>query len=115
MLGQISFWVFFFGFNVTFLAQFVAGYNGMTRRYHDYLPMYASWNLISTVGSWFVAIGILTMIYNFLYSSRKGAKAPANPWSGRTLEWSAESPPVLENFAKVPTVTAGPYEYGVKA
>jgi cytochrome c oxidase subunit I len=113
-LGQASFWLFFLGFNVTFLAQFVAGYNGMTRRYHDYLPMYASWNLISTVGSWFVAIGILVMILNCLISRKNGAKAPANPWGGRTLEWSAESPPVLENFVKTPTVTAGPYEYGVK-
>ena len=111
--GKVSFWFFIIGFNVTFLAQFVAGYNGMTRRYHDYETIYAGWNLISTVGSWGIAIGILVMIANFLISAKRGAKAPANPWGGKTLEWQAESPPVLENFKSTPTVTTGPYEYGV--
>lgn len=111
--GKVSFWFFFIGFNTTFLAQFVAGYNGMPRRYHDYVPMYASWNLVSTVGSWGIAIGILLIIANCLISAFRGQKAPANPWNGRSLEWFAESPPVLENFDKTPTVTTGPYEYGV--
>lgn len=111
--GKMSFWFFIIGFNVTFLAQFVAGINGMTRRYHDYEPMYASWNLISTVGSWGIALGILMIIGNILISTKRGAKAPMNPWHGKTLEWAAESPPVLENFAHTPTVSAGPYEYGV--
>ncbi|MGZ3693599.1 MAG: cytochrome c oxidase subunit I [Bdellovibrionota bacterium] len=111
--GKVSFWFFIIGFNVTFLAQFVAGLNGMTRRYHDYDQMYAVWNLISTVGSWGIATGILLIIANILISSRRGPKAPMNPWHGKTLEWTAESPPVLENFVTTPTVTAGPYEYGV--
>jgi len=114
-MGQLSFWLFIFGFNVTFLAQFVAGLGGMPRRYHDYDPVYATWNLISTVGSWFIAAGILTIIVNVIYSMKNGPKAPSNPWGGKSLEWTTESPPVLENFAVVPTVTAGPYEYGVKA
>jgi cytochrome c oxidase subunit 1 len=111
--GKVSFWFFIIGFNVTFLAQFVAGLNGMTRRYHDYDQMYATWNLISTVGSWGIATGILLIIANILISTRRGPKAPKNPWHGKTLEWTAESPPVLENFVTTPTVTAGPYEYGV--
>jgi cytochrome c oxidase subunit 1 len=114
-MGRVSFWFFFIGFNVTFGAQFILGLNGMTRRYADYIPMYASWNLVSTVGSWGIATGILMIIGNCLYSSFKGKQAPANPWHGKTLEWSAESPPVLENFAHTPTVTGGPYEYGVKS
>ncbi len=111
-LGKLSFWLFIVGFNVTFLAQFVAGLNGMPRRYHDYPEMYAGWNLISTVGSWGIATGILFIFINILYSLRFGAPAPANPWGGRTLEWQTPSPPPLENFDKVPTVTAPPYEYG---
>ncbi|MCO5141731.1 MAG: cytochrome c oxidase subunit I [Oligoflexia bacterium] len=114
-LGKLSFWFFIVGFNVTFLAQFVAGLNGMPRRYHDYDSVYAGWNLISTVGSWGIALGILMIIINVVYSSFKGPKAPANPWKGKTLEWAAESPPVLENFEKTPTVTSGPYDYGLKA
>jgi cytochrome c oxidase subunit 1 len=75
--------------------------------------MYAKWNLISTVGSWFIAAGILCIIGNVIYSMMYGEKAPSNPWGGRTLEWATESPPLLENFASSPTVNAPPYEYGL--
>ena len=112
-LGKVSFWFFIIGFNVTFLAQFVAGLNGMDRRYHTYDPMYATWNLISTVGSWAIATGILCIVANVLYSMKFGPVAPSNPWGGRTLEWATESPPLLENFRNTPTVSAPPYEYGL--
>ncbi len=114
-LGKLSFWLFIIGFNVTFMAQFKVGLDGMTRRYHDYLPVFATGNLVSTVGSWFIGLGIFFIVINLLISMKNGAKAPANPWGGKSLEWQAESPPVLENFEKTPTVTAGPYEYGVRA
>jgi cytochrome c oxidase subunit 1 len=111
--GQVSFWLFIVGFNVTFLAQFVNGLNGMNRRYHTYEPMYATWNLVSTVGSWFIAAGILCIIANVIYSMKRGAVAPANPWGARTLEWQTSSPPPLENFEHTPTVNSPPYEYGL--
>ncbi len=47
----------------------------------------------------------------FLVKGRKGPKAKANPWGGLTLEWTIPSPPPLENFDVVPTVTERPYEY----
>lgn len=114
LVGKISFWTFFFGFNTTFIAQFILGLNGMPRRYYHYLPMYTTWNRVSTVGSWFIGAGALMIVGNLLFSFFHGKKAPANPWHGKSLEWQTESPPVLENFAHVPTVTAGPYEYGLK-
>jgi len=113
-IGKLSFWIFFVGFNTTFIAQFVLGVNGMPRRYFDYLPMYTNWNRVSTVGSWLIGTAALLIVGNLFMSFFRGAKAPANPWNGKSLEWQAESPPVLENFAHTPTVTAGPYEYGVK-
>ena len=112
-MGKLSFWLFFVGFNVCFMAQFILGVNGMPRRYHDYDPMYAGWNFVSTIGSWGIALGVFFIGLNCIYSWRRGAKAPMNPWGGKTLEWSAASPPVLENFEHTPTVTSGPYEYGV--
>ena len=33
-----------------------------------------------------------------------GPKAPADPWDGRTLEWSISSPPPVYNFLDVPKV-----------
>jgi cytochrome c oxidase subunit 1 len=113
-LGKLSFTLFFIGFNVTFLSQFILGAAGMPRRYFDYLPKYEMWNKVSTVGSWLIAVSVLVMLYNLIVSAFRGEKAPANPWGGSTLEWQTQSPPVLENFEKDPVVTQDPYQYGVK-
>ena len=112
MLGRVNFVLFFIGFNITFMAQFVLGVNGMPRRYYDYLPKYTGWNQVSTVGSWIIALSVIVMLFNFIWSALHGEKAPMNPWNSKGLEWTTQSPPVLENFEHTPTVTAGPYEYG---
>ncbi|HMO66770.1 MAG TPA: cytochrome c oxidase subunit I, partial [Verrucomicrobiota bacterium] len=35
-----------------------------------------------------------------------------NPWQATTLDWQAPTPPPHGNFATVPHVHRGPYEYG---
>jgi len=112
--GKVSAVMIFVGFNVTFLPQFVLGQEGMPRRYHDYLPQFATLNFVSTVGSWIIGGGMLIMFVYLIWSLFKGEKAPANPWGGKTLEWQTSSPPIMHNFHHQPTVDAGPYEYGEK-
>jgi cytochrome c oxidase subunit 1 len=51
------------------------------------------------------------MIFNLARSARKGPKAPANPWGGKTLEWTVPSPPPTLNFDKPPVVPNDPYDY----
>ncbi|MCE9499977.1 MAG: cbb3-type cytochrome c oxidase subunit I, partial [Leptospira sp.] len=109
--ARLSFVFIFVGFNVTFYPQFVLGSMGMPRRYFDYLPEFHSLNMISTVGSWLIAIGFLFGLYTVIQGLLKGEKAPDNPWGAKTLEWTIQSPPIHENFSKTPIVTAGPYEY----
>jgi cytochrome c oxidase subunit I len=105
-------WVFIFvGFNVTFFPQFILGAKGMPRRYFDYIPEYENLNKISTVGSWLIATGFLIGLYTVIRGLTSGPKAPANPWGAKSLEWHAESPPIMHNFEHEPIVTAGPYEY----
>ena len=105
-------WAFLFiGFNTLYFPMFVLGWEGMPRRYYDYLPKYHTGHLISTIGSWVLATGILLMLYNLVRSMRTGERAGSNPWGGTTLEWQTTSPPPTENFEKVPEVTAGPYSY----
>jgi cytochrome c oxidase subunit 1 len=99
------------GFNTLYMPFFFLGWLGMPRRYYDYLPEYQTVHIIATVGSWILVAGILIMIVNLLVSLRRGAKAPANPWGGATLEWTVPSPPTVENFQEIPTVTHGPYDY----
>ncbi len=113
LFGKISWAFVFVGFNVTFLPQFWLGKMGMPRRYHDYGAEYTIWNQVSTVGSGLIGIGMLIMFIYFIWSFWKGKKATANPWDGRTLEWQLSSPPTTHNFDHTPTVTEGPYQYGV--
>jgi cytochrome c oxidase subunit 1 len=109
--AQLAVLLVFLGFNLTFFTQFILGSRGMPRRYYDYLPQFQKLHMISTVGSWVLALGILIMFVNLLQSLRNGAIAPENPWGAASLEWQSQSPPVTENFEHVPAVTAGPYDF----
>jgi len=56
---------------------------------------------------------VLPMLINVIWSWSRGPKASGNPWNALTLEWTTPSPPPVENWAVLPVVTHGPYEYGV--
>jgi cytochrome c oxidase subunit 1 len=99
------------GFNVLYFPFFFLGYLGMPRRYYDFLPEYQGYHVISTVGSWILITGLILLFANLIIALRKGGKAPADPWGGKTLEWTVPSPPPVENFHVIPTVTRGPYDY----
>jgi cytochrome c oxidase subunit I len=55
----------------------------------------------------------LPFIWNFFKSIKWGEKVGSNPWEATTLEWGATTSPPLGhgNFATVPVVYRGPYEY----
>lgn len=112
--ANIAFWVMFIGFNVLYFPMLVVGIMGMPRRYYDYLPQFHVPNIISTVGSWILVTGIIMVIINFVKAKKISAAEAKNPWHGLSLEWTVSSPPSLENFEVVPTVTEGPYEYHKK-
>ena len=105
-LGKASFWLIFVGFNVAFFPMHTMGLLGMPRRVYTY-PSGLGWdshNLISTIGSFVLALGVLVFIVNFFRSSRKGEEAGRDPWRGDTLEWATTSPPPHYNFLTIPTV-----------
>jgi cytochrome c oxidase subunit 1 len=103
--------IFVIGFNGLYFPMFIMGYLGMPRRYYDYLPEYKIYHIISTVGSWIMIAGILILIFNLLKAllSKDRNTTELNPWGGTTLEWTVPTPPPLENFDEIPTVTHGPY------
>ncbi len=109
--AKIAWFFIFVGFNVTFFPQFIAGSQGMPRRYYDYLPAYTWLNKISTMGSWMIGLGFVITATYLLIGLFKGQRASANPWHALTLEWQTSSPPPTENFEKEPVVTHGPYDY----
>src|SRR3954471_12268071 len=98
-LGKLSFWLAFVGFNVTFLIQHSLGLDGMPRRIYEYPDVghWGTYNLISTVGSFILAAGVLVTVINVLISLKKGAKAGPDPWNANTLERFNQAPPAANH------------------
>jgi len=115
MYSRKAIWVawalIFVGFNGLYFPMFVQGWMGMPRRYYDYLPRFHDIMVLSTVASWVLIAGLIVFFGTLIVALKRGAKAPANPWGAKTLEWQAPSPPPHENFGGIPTVTEGPYAY----
>ena len=109
--ATIGWGVLFVGFNLLYFPQFIIGFQGMPRRYFDYLPQFHTGQVISSVGGLILAIGLIIMLANLVKGARKGAPAPANPWGGSTLEWQIPSPPSVENFDEEPSIKKNPYDY----
>ncbi|MDX1765187.1 MAG: cbb3-type cytochrome c oxidase subunit I, partial [bacterium] len=103
--------IMFIGFNMLYFTMLVLGLQGMPRRYYDYLPQFHTGHMIATVGSWILVAGLIVMFANLFVALRRGAKAPADPWGGKTLEWSVPSPPPHENFDEIPVIDRGAYDY----
>ncbi|MFM0418806.1 cytochrome c oxidase subunit I [Paraburkholderia aromaticivorans] len=105
-LGKITFWIVLIGFNLGFFPMHISGLLGMPRRIYTY-PEGMGWdtsNMITTIGSFLLGIGVLLFAFNALYSARRGRKASSNPWDAPGLEWSVTSPAPPYNFAVLPSV-----------
>jgi cytochrome c oxidase subunit I len=105
-VGKTSFWLMFIGFNLTFFVQHALGLSGMPRRIYTYQPGlgWSTYNLISTIGSFILALGILVTVGNVARSLKTGRIAGPDPWKGNTLEWFTASPPPVNNFDEIPRV-----------
>ncbi|HSS55348.1 MAG TPA: cbb3-type cytochrome c oxidase subunit I [Gaiellales bacterium] len=112
-LAKIHFWTMFVFFNSTFLPLFALGLMGMPRRVSTYAPHLQFLNDWVSVSAFALGISMLVFLVNLAYSyGIARIPADANPWQSRGLEWQVPTPVPLENFDEVPTILAGPYEYG---
>ncbi len=117
-LGKIHFWWTMIAFNVVFIPMFVLGLGGHMRRIYnplqyDFLKPMQEMNQFITWAAICLLIGQIPFIINFFWSLFKGKKAGDNPWNANTLEWAAPTPVPHGNFATVPSVYHGPYEYSL--
>ncbi|HEX9670498.1 MAG TPA: cbb3-type cytochrome c oxidase subunit I [Thermoanaerobaculia bacterium] len=121
LLGKIHFWPSFLFINGVFMPMFWQGLAGVSRRLYDGGQQYAHaqdvlWlNEVMSVSAWCLGLAQIPFVVNFFWSMAKGKRVADNHWQATTLEWAAApSPPIPHgNFAQVPTVVRGPYEYSV--
>jgi cytochrome c oxidase subunit I len=99
-LGKLHFVVFVIGTNLTFIPQFILGYDGMPRRIADYRPSdgWTTANLISSIGAYVTGLSVLIFLLNLGVSWLRQRPAGDDPWEGQTLEWATSSPPPRFNF-----------------
>ena len=74
VLGQIHFWTFFLGVNVTFFPMHFLGVAGMPRRIPDYPDAFYIFNKIASWGSYISAISVIIffyLVFEALSSNRK--------------------------------------------
>ena len=74
ILGQIHFWLFFIGVNITFFPMHFLGLAGMPRRIPDFPDAMSGWNAVSSFGSYisfFSAIFFFYIVYLTLIYGKK--------------------------------------------
>jgi heme/copper-type cytochrome/quinol oxidase subunit 1 len=74
VLGQIHFWLFFIGVNITFFPMHFLGLAGMPRRVPDFPDAYSGWNAVASFGSYisfFSAILFFYVVYVTLINGKK--------------------------------------------
>jgi cytochrome c oxidase subunit 1 len=107
-LGKVHFWLALISFNLAFFPMHILGLEGMPRRVYTY-PADLPWgglNLLSTVGAYLFAASFVVLGVNVISSMRSLRWSGDNPWDAPTLEWAAASPPLPQNFTRIPVVTA---------
>lgn len=106
-VGKWVFWTLFLGFNGAFFPMYISGLLGMARRHQTYLPEsgLGPLNMLSTIGAYIMALGILLFIIQLIHDLINGEPAGNDPWDARTLEWMTPSPTPVYNFATLPQVS----------
>jgi heme/copper-type cytochrome/quinol oxidase subunit 1 len=73
---------------------------------YDPRGLWEVYNMVSTIGSYLMAAGMLVFVANVVKTSRVGRRAGNDPWLGDTLEWYTTSPPPEWNFERIPYITS---------
>jgi len=106
-LARISFWTILLGLLLGYVPLFFAGtFEGQVIDAYKYFgdTGVTTYNVISSIGTLVLFVGILLTLLNAIFSREGGAEAGHDPWGGDTLEWFALSPPDPHNFDVLPDV-----------
>jgi len=106
-LARLSFWTMVLGTLLAFGPLFLAG--GEEGQVVDAYKFFegtgvSAYNLIATIGSFVLAVGVILTLVNAIVSRVSGPEAGHDPWGGDSLEWFTSSPPEAHNFDLPPDV-----------
>jgi cytochrome c oxidase subunit I+III len=104
-MGKWACALMFIGVNLTFFPMHISGLVGMPRRVWTYADG-LGWdflNLLSTIGAFTIAVGILIVLIDLLLHFRPAGKVDTNPWNAGSLDWLP-----MDNYAirSIPRVTS---------
>jgi len=82
ILGQIHFYLFFLGVNLTFFPMHFLGLAGMPRRIPDYPDAFCDWNFIASIGSYISVFASLLFFYIIYVTLTSGERkiTKGNTW-----------------------------------
>jgi cytochrome c oxidase subunit 1 len=111
-LGKWNFWLMVIGMNLTFGPMHILGLQGQPRRMYVWTEARAGdgffnlgfWNLVASIGSYILTIGVFLFLVNVWRTARSKETCEADPWDARSLEWMTTSPPQEHNFDSIPRV-----------
>ena len=115
-IGKVHFWLTFVFYNMTFFPMHIIGMGGQMRRIYDptiydFLKPQQPLNVFISYSAFALFAAQFLFLFNFLWSLKRGKKAPQNPWEDNGLEWSLPNPAPHGNWEKAPNVYRGPYEF----
>jgi len=104
--ARISFLVMFAGTIIALVPLFAAGVEGQVTDSYRFFSSdgVSAFNLIASIGTLVLFLGLIMAIGNLIVSRNEGAMATPDPWHGDSLEWLALSPPPAHNFDVLPDV-----------
>ena len=101
-----SFGLMFAGTLIAVLPLFAAGVEGQVTDSYRFFSGEGLdvWNLISSVGTLILFVGLVLAVGNLVKSRTEEPVATPDPYRGDSLEWLALSPPPVHNFDVLPDV-----------
>ena len=111
-IGRAAFWFWISGFCLSFIPMYILGLMGASRRL-DHYDASTGWQplfILMFIGGLVIAVGVALqvaqIIASFIEKKRLLDTTNGDPWNGRTLEWSTQSPPAFYNFTVIPHVSS---------
>ncbi|HMB57573.1 MAG TPA: cytochrome c oxidase subunit I [Arenimonas sp.] len=111
--GKWHFWLSTIFVNLLFFPQHFLGLAGMQRRVPDYNPVFADFNMWSSIGGFGFGLTQILFVVIVVQTIRSGAKAADRVWeNAHGLEWTVPSPAPHHTFTTPPVIRPGDLAHG---